>query len=84
MSHPVRGLAEANDQSMILELHSKTFPLFSPRFIFRISPRYVETAENNIHGPDYLEDLVDKSIFEWPVSSVIGYVDQVFCYHHVL
>eukprot|EP01038_Epipyxis_sp_PR26KG_P009867 gene9867-13274_t len=40
-------------------------------------PRYVDSPDNNIHGPDYLEEYVDKSIYNWTTSTPIGFIDQV-------
>ena len=49
-----------------------------PVYDIRVAyPRYSEIESENIHGNDYLSDMVDTSIFSWPLSSPIGYIDQV-------
>ena len=49
-------------------------------------PRYVEALGpsdggswmwDNIHGPDYLLEKVDRSIHNWNVSIPMGFIDQV-------
>lgn len=49
-------------------------PLYGVRNAY---PRYVELPEENIHGPDYLLEFVDTSIYNWSVSKPIAYIDQV-------
>jgi hypothetical protein len=42
-------------------------------------PRYVETVEDGIHGPDYVRSssYPDPSIFKWNSSVPFAYIDQV-------
>ena len=59
---------------------ARDWPAGSKRPIYAVRnayPRYVETREENIHGPDYLIENVDMSIYNWTVSKPIMYIDQV-------
>jgi dipeptidase len=49
-------------------------PIHLPNAMY---PRYIESAEENIHGPDYLIDNVDLSIFPWTVRTPMAYIPQV-------
>ena len=42
-------------------------------------PRYIETAENSIHGPDYIRSKTypDETIYNWPDNEPFTYIDQV-------
>lgn len=64
----------------VTHVPSRDWPAGSMRPVYGIRnayPRYVETAEENIHGPDYLLENVDTSIYNWSVSKPIGYIEQV-------
>lgn len=59
---------------------ARDWPVGSKRPIYAVRnayPRYAELKEENIHGPDYLLDKVDTSIYNWTVSKPIMYIDQV-------
>jgi dipeptidase len=49
-------------------------PLFAERNAY---PKYAELPEYNVHGPEYLHSNVDSSIYDWPPSTPIEYIDQV-------
>ena len=64
----------------ITHVPARDWPVGSKRPIYAVRnayPRYVESEAENIHGPDYLEQFVDKSIYNWTLSKPIGYIDQV-------
>lgn len=64
----------------ITHVPARDWPSGSKRPIYGIRnayPRYVESEGENIHGPDYLLENVDTSIYNWTLSKPIGYIDQV-------
>ncbi len=66
----------------ITHVPARDWPTGSKRPVFDIRnayPRYVETPDINIHGPDYLKTSTypDPSIYNWNASVPIGYIDQV-------
>lgn len=65
----------------ITHVPSRIWPHVSKRPVYGIRvayPRYVEASNaENIHGPDYLQENIDTSIYNWPLTIPIGYIDQV-------
>jgi hypothetical protein len=49
-------------------------PIYDIRSVY---PRYVETSEFNIHGPDYLNTTIDFRIFNWSVSKAFFFIPQI-------
>lgn len=64
----------------ITHVPARDWPAGSKRPILDINvnyPRYIETASDSIHGPDYLPELIDYSIYNWTARAPYFYLDQV-------
>ena len=64
----------------ITHVPARDWPKGSKRAVYECRaayPRYVETKDNNPHGPDYLIDDIDTSIYDWQLREPMGYIDQV-------
>lgn len=65
----------------ITHVPAKTWPQGSMRPVHDIRtyyPRYVESSpENNIHGPDYLPDRIDNTIYNWTEVAPFFAIPQV-------
>lgn len=64
----------------ITHVPARDWPAGSKRPVHDIRamyPRYAEAPEENVHGPDYLIDKVDKSIYNYTVRQPFYWIDQV-------
>lgn len=66
----------------VTHVPSRDWPKGSQRPVFSTRPpypRYLESPEYNIHGPDYLVGTEDSSIFPWPEMKPVFFIPQA---HH--
>jgi dipeptidase len=49
-------------------------PIFDERMAY---PRFLETSENNVHGPSYVVGTEDSTIYPWKAQEPIFHIDQV-------
>eukprot|EP00602_Paraphysomonas_sp_CaronLab_P001527 CAMPEP_0185030236 /NCGR_PEP_ID=MMETSP1103-20130426/17058_1 /TAXON_ID=36769 /ORGANISM="Paraphysomonas bandaiensis, Strain Caron Lab Isolate" /LENGTH=696 /DNA_ID=CAMNT_0027565273 /DNA_START=81 /DNA_END=2171 /DNA_ORIENTATION=- len=64
----------------ITHVPARDWPNGSKRPIFRERtpyPRFLQTEEYNIHGPEYLVGTEDSSIYPWQAQDPIFFIDQV-------